>query len=258
MTARRQARRQSVRRRGIVSLVGAGPGDPALLTTRAIERLKAADLVLYDGLVPRAIVNLAPHAERESVARRAGTKRLTQADVSARMIAAARQGQRVVRLKSGDPFVFARGGEELAALAKAGITAEVVPGVSSALAAPALAGIPMTHRGVSSAFIVLSGHAPERYEPLLGALPAGGATIVVLMGLARRRAIGRCLMAAGWPANTPVAIVMRASQPSQHVWTGTLARLGVKDGFNRRHRPGVMVIGEVVREASRPRTARRA
>lgn len=251
MTARRP-------KAGLVSLVGAGPGDPGLLTVRAIERLAAADLVLYDGLVPAIMRALSPDAVWRSVARRAGTKRLTQADVSARMIAAARVGQRVVRLKSGDPFVFARGGEELQALAQAGIRAEVVPGVSSALAAPALAGIPLTHRGVSSAFVVLSGHDPDRYEPLLRALPAGASTLVVLMGLAKRRALGRCLLEAGWPPRTPVAIVTRASQPGEGVWTGTLARLGLRDGFNRRHRPGVLVIGEVVREASRPRAARRA
>jgi uroporphyrin-III C-methyltransferase len=223
-----------------------------LLTTRAIERLKAADLVLYDGLVPRAIVDLAAQAERESVARRAGAKTLTQDHVNARMIAAARQGLRVVRLKGGDPFIFGRGGEEMQALAAAGIAFEIVPGVSAALGAPALAGIPMTHRGVSSGIAIVSGHALESYGPMLRALPPSTATVVVLMGFARRRAIGRHLIDAGWPARTPTAVVVNASRPRQRLWMGTLAGLGVRDGLGAGHEPGVIVIGDVVRDALRP------
>src|SRR5690606_36297684 len=150
----------------LVSIVGAGPGDPDLLTVRAVDRLKRADLVLYDGLVSDAIVALAGTAERVSVARRVGQKALTQDDVSELLIAAARLGQRVVRLKAGDPFVFGRGGEEVRALVDAGVPFEIVPGLSAAIAAPELAGIPVTHRGVASGFLVVSGHDSRVYEPL--------------------------------------------------------------------------------------------
>ena len=254
---RRRAGPRAAPPRGMVSLVGAGPGDPGLLTARAVEVLAIADLILHDGLVPAAMQASFPGTRWQSVARRVGQKTLTQAQVNARMIAGARRGLRVVRLKSGDPFVFGRGGEEAQALRAAGIVFEVVPGVSTALAAPALAGIPVTHRGVSAGFVVVSGHARESYEPLLAALPAGVATIVVLMGLGERRQIARLLVAAGWTKATPAAIVTSASRPEQRVWTGTLAGLGVKDGLGTRDEPGVIVIGDVVREASPPAAMRR-
>jgi uroporphyrin-III C-methyltransferase/precorrin-2 dehydrogenase/sirohydrochlorin ferrochelatase len=237
-----------------VWLVGAGPGDPALLTARAIEVLTAADVVFHDGLVPSSMGASFPRARWQSVARRVGRKTLTQAQVNARMIAAARRGRRVVRLKSGDPFVFGRGGEEAQALEAAGVAFEVVPGVSTALAAPALAGIPVTHRGVSAACVVVSGHTRASYEPLLASLPPGLATVVVLMGLGERRQIARVLIGAGWVSTTAAAVVTNASRPEQRVWTGTLAGLGVRDGLGARIEPGVIVIGDVVREAS-PRGA---
>jgi uroporphyrin-III C-methyltransferase/precorrin-2 dehydrogenase/sirohydrochlorin ferrochelatase len=237
---------------GFVSIVGAGPGDPELLTVRAVDRLRRADLVLYDGLVPQAIIDLAGSAERVSVARRAGHKTLTQADVCELIVAGARLGQRVVRLKSGDPFVFGRGGEETRALLDAGVAFEIVPGLSAALAGPALAGIPMTHRGVSSGFVVVSGHGPEAYEPLLGALTPGSATVVVLMGMGSRPAIAQYLVGIGWKADTPAALVVNASQPHQHVWTGTLATLGFQDDPGPRDKPGVIVIGDVVTAAVVP------
>jgi uroporphyrin-III C-methyltransferase len=152
----------------VVSLVGAGPGDPDLVTRRALQRLEAADVVFHDGLVPPAVLSLASSAELVSVARRAGpAKRLSQADVTRLLIRAASRGRRVVRLKSGDPFIFGRGGEELDALRRAGITAEVVPGVSSATAAASIAEIPLTYRDVSSAFVVVSGHDRRAFEPAL-------------------------------------------------------------------------------------------
>lgn len=238
--------------RGFVSIVGAGPGDPELLTLRAVDRLKRADLVLFDGLVPDAVVSLAGSAERVSVARRVGEKRLTQDDVCELLISGARLGQRVVRLKSGDPFVFGRGGEEVRALVDAGVPFELVPGLSAAVAAPELAGIPVTHRGLSSGFLVVSGHGREAWEPLLGALPPASATVVVLMGMGARRDIAEFLVAAGWRTDTPAALVVNASQPGQRLWTGTLASLGVDDGGGRRDEPGVIVIGEVVTAAAMP------
>jgi uroporphyrin-III C-methyltransferase/precorrin-2 dehydrogenase/sirohydrochlorin ferrochelatase len=230
---------------GLVSLVGAGPGDPELLAYRAILRLQAADVVLYDGLVPPSVVRLAEHAEHVSVSKRAAHKTITQADVTGHMIRAARQGWQVVRLKAGDPFVLGRGGEEMLALAAAGIPFEIVPGVTSATAAPALAGIPVTHRGLASAFVVVSGHAPEGYAALLGALPPGSATIVVLMGVRERARVAACLMEAGWPAATPAAVVLGASRPTQRVWTGTLGTVGPSD-VRAGDDPGVLVIGDVV------------
>lgn len=238
---------------GFVSIVGAGPGDPDLLTVRAVDRLRSADLVLHDGLVPAAVVALAASAEKVSVARRAGHKTLSQSDVCDLIIAGARLGQRVVRLKSGDPFVFGRGGEETRALVEAGVPFEIVPGLSAVTAGPALAGIPITHRGVSSGFVVVSGHDPDAYEPLLKGLMPGAATVIVLMGMGTRTALAQFLIGAGWVPQTPAAIVVNASRPSEHVWTGTLAELKVRiDDEDRREEPGVIVIGEVVSAAAMP------
>src|SRR5206468_3576038 len=143
---------------GHVSLVGAGPGDPGLLTRKALARLRAADLVLYDALIDDRILRYARRAQRFFVGKRAGRHAMTQEAIHALMIRAARRGRRVVRLKGGDPFVFGRGGEEALALKYAGIPFDVVPGISSAVAAPAAAGIPVTHRGLASALRVVSGH----------------------------------------------------------------------------------------------------
>jgi len=241
--------------RGCVSLVGAGPGSPDLLTHRAVQRLREADVVFYDGLVPPAVLTFAEHAECVSVARRAGTKVLTQDDVNALLIERARRGERVVRLKSGDPFVLGRGGEEARALAEAGVPYDVVPGLSSATSAPALAGIPVTHRGLATGFVVVSGHAPSAYSTLLASLPPGAATVVVLMGLAERRGLRACLIGAGWDPATPAAIVKNASQPAQQVWCGTLETLeagAYADGPAEDDDPGVIVIGQVVSLAIAP------
>jgi uroporphyrin-III C-methyltransferase/precorrin-2 dehydrogenase/sirohydrochlorin ferrochelatase len=239
-----------------VSLVGAGPGNPELLTWRAIERLRAADLVLYDGLVPDVLVRLAESAELACVARRAGRKTLTQDDVSRRMIEEAWAGRRVVRLKAGDPFVLGRGGEEAIALSDARVPFDIVPGVSSATAAPALAGIPVTHRGAASAFVVLTGHAETVYGPVLGRLEPDSVTIVVLMGGREQAGIRRVLEAAGWSPRTPAAIVTRASQPDQDVWIGTLGALDGSPEPVSGDDPGVIIIGRVVSLATA--TGRRA
>lgn len=237
---------------GFASLVGAGPGDPELLTWRAILRLRAADLVLYDGLVPKPLAKLAADAKHVSVAKRAGRKALTQSAVSDLIVDAAWRGQRVVRLKAGDPYVLGRGGEEAAALVRAGVPFEVVPGVSSALAAPALAGIPVTHRGVSSGFVVVSGHAEAAYAPVLRALPPDSVTVIVLMGSGERAGLRRCLERAGWRPATPAAIVRNASQPDQRTWIGTLATLDGEDAAVLAGEAGVIVIGRVVSLATAP------
>jgi uroporphyrin-III C-methyltransferase/precorrin-2 dehydrogenase/sirohydrochlorin ferrochelatase len=166
------------------------------------------------------------------------------------MIKEARRGLRVVRLKCGDPFVFGRGGEEALALATEGIPCEVVPGVSSAIAAPALAGIPVTHRGAASAFTVVSGHHEAVYRPVFEALPKTGVTLVVLMGLGQRAAIARALTELGWSPATPAAVVLGAATPAAWHWSGTLATLGDVDlpalAEDERRQPGLLVIGEVV------------
>jgi uroporphyrin-III C-methyltransferase/precorrin-2 dehydrogenase/sirohydrochlorin ferrochelatase len=249
--------------RGFVSLVGAGPGDPELLTLRAVARLRDADLVLYDALAGNGAQDLAPRARWFHVGKRAGRSSIAQETIEQLMIRAALRGQRVVRLKCGDPFVLGRGGEEALALARAGVPYEVVPGVSSAIAAPALAGIPVTHRGLAPGFLVVSGHAEPAYAPALSALPPGSVTVVVLMGLASRAAVASLLLAHGWPARTPAALVLDASRESAASWTGTLAELGrcaLPDSLP--DAPGVLVIGEVVSLAdalaSVPREARRS
>jgi uroporphyrin-III C-methyltransferase/precorrin-2 dehydrogenase/sirohydrochlorin ferrochelatase len=163
------------------------------------------------------------------------------------MVRAARRGLRVVRLKGGDPFVFGRGGEEALALRAAGIPFEIVPGVSSAVAAPALAGIPLTHRGLTSAFTVVSGHAPSAYEPVFDGVRPGTMTLVVMMGTGAQTDIASALLARAWPTSTPVAVVFAASRDDAETWTGTLASLERGEGPSDPARPGTIVIGEVVR-----------
>lgn len=233
--------------RGHVSLVGAGPGDPDLLTVRAVRALAAADLVLYDALVPTDVLALAPRAQRFSVGKRAGRASVRQETIHALMIRAARHGKRVVRLKGGDPFVLGRGGEEVLALRAAGVPNEVVPGISSALAAPALAGIPVTHRGLASAFAVVSGHAETAWRPVLAGLPPNGLTVVVLMGRSERARIAAFLLERGWAAPTPAALLLAASTPRAHAWTGTLGTVaGSEIPEALADAPGTFVVGEVV------------
>jgi uroporphyrin-III C-methyltransferase/precorrin-2 dehydrogenase/sirohydrochlorin ferrochelatase len=230
---------------GHVSLVGAGPGDPALLTRLAVTRLRKADLVLYDALVDTRVLALARRAHCFFVGKRAGRHALTQQEIHTIMIRAARRGRRVVRLKGGDPFVFGRGGEEAQALQAAGVPFDLVPGVTSALAAPAMAGIPVTHRGLAAACLMVSGHDVETFGRLVGELRPNGVTLVILMGGARRVEIASLLLERGWRGATPAAIVSSGSLPQQEVWRGTIDRLArgvatlVGDG------PSVIVVGDV-------------
>lgn len=233
-------------RRGLVSLVGAGPGHPDLLTVGAARRLAEADLVLYDALLDFAMLDLAPSARRVFVGKRAGRPAVRQEFIHHLMIRAARRGQRVVRLKGGDPFVFGRGGEEALALAQAGVPVEVVPGVSSAVAAASLAGIPVTHRGVSTGFVVVTGHAEAAYRPVLESLPPHGATVVVMMGIAHATGIASLLVGRGWSAATPAAIILGASTPDSEVIVVTLGDLARGHDLGAVSRPGTIVVGEVV------------
>jgi len=231
--------------RGHVSLVGAGPGDPGLLTRRAAARLRAADLVLYDALVDERVLRLARRAQRFFVGKRAGRHALTQTEIHAVMIRAARRGRRVVRLKGGDPFVFGRGGEEALALGAAGVPFDLVPGITSATAAPALAGIPVTHRGIAAALLVVSGHDEELFATLIGAIAPGGVSLVVLMGYGRRQALARRLIDGGWARATPAALIADASLPQQAAWRGTLADLASGGGEMESGGPTTMVVGAV-------------
>jgi len=245
---------------GRVALVGAGPGDPELLTLRAARRLAEADLVLYDALVEPGVLELAPRAMRVSVGKRAGRRSTRQESIHSLMIRAARRGRRVVRLKCGDPFVFGRGGEEALALAAAGIPCEVVPGITTAVAAPGLAGIPVTHRGLASAFVVVSGHAEAAWGPVLDSLAPGAATLVVLMGLGSRELLASRLLARGWAPTTPAAVLLGISTAAEQLWRGTLEDLGVAS-WPDAGQPGTLVIGEVValaRAGARPASAAEA
>jgi uroporphyrin-III C-methyltransferase len=229
---------------GRVTLVGAGPGDPELWTLRALNRLRAADLVLYDALIDADALRQTTDAPCFCVGKRAGRASVKQETINRLMIRAARRGKHVVRLKGGDPFVFGRGAEEALALAMAGIRYEVVPGVTTAVAAAELAGIPVTHRGVSSAFLVVAGHADESFSHTLNAVQPGSLTLVIMMGLAERAGIVNRLVALGWKDDVPAAIVCAASTASAWTWTGGLGAVADVDlppGL-----PGVLVIGDVI------------
>jgi uroporphyrin-III C-methyltransferase / precorrin-2 dehydrogenase / sirohydrochlorin ferrochelatase len=228
-----------------VALVGAGPGHPDLWTQRAVAYLAQADLVLYDSLVDAQALRRFTKAQCFCVGKRARRESVQQETIHRLMIRGARAGKRVVRLKGGDPFVFGRGAEEALALAMAGIPFEVVPGVSAAIAAPELAGIPVTHRGTASGFLVVSGHAIDAFERGLRAIQPNAVPLIVLMGVGSRAQLAQTLVAQGWRAGTPAAIICGASTPDEWVWTGSvsgLAHADVPDGI-----AGVVVIGDVVR-----------
>ena len=234
---------------GFVSRIGAGPGDPELLTIKAANRLVEADIVLYDGLVSTEIIEMAHSAQRFCVSKRARRPAVSQDTIQRLMVRSARRGKRVARLKSGDPFVLGRGGEEALALTTAGIPFEVIPGISAAISAPGLAGIPVTHRGLSSAFTVVSGHAPEVFEPVIRSLEPNAMTLVVLMGLHHRNQIAQTVLTNGWPPTTTCSIITAASTPQMSYWTGRLVDLATLNGASDADTdmPGTIIIGEVVR-----------
>ncbi len=235
---------------GLVSIVGAGPGHPDYLTRRGAQCLADADVVLYDALIVPEMLALASRAQCVLVGRRKGRPTLSQDGIHRVMISAARRGRRVVRLKGGDPFVFGRGGEEALALATAGVPFEIVPGVSTAFAAPALASIPVTHRDVSSGVLVVSGHDEDRFTRYVAAIPPHEVTIVVLMGYSVRAQLARRAIEAGWSRSTPVAIVSGASRVDGDVWCATLGELAVVDSVAQdsgEQAPATIVIGDVTR-----------
>ena len=210
---------------GFVSLVGAGPGHPDHLTQKAVRRLREADVVLHDALVSTEVCALAEKALRINVGKRAGGNQTPQREIERLLIEAAQQGLRVVRLKGGDPFVFGRGGEEALALQRAGVAFEIVPGVTTAIAAPGLAGIPVTHRDISPGFVVLTGSDLDAVDRVVSSIAPGSLTIVVLMGIGARVRIAQLLVERGWDAATPAAIVLGAATPEMWTWRGALSDL---------------------------------
>ncbi len=233
---------------GSVTLVGAGPGDPGLLTLHALQALERADVLLYDALVSDEVLNLARRdAERISVGKRAGGHQVAQKDTNRLLVELARQGKHVVRLKGGDAFIFGRGGEEIAILREAGITYRVVPGITAALACAAYAGIPLTHRDHAQAVQFVTAHCKQSADTLdWAALARPRQTVAFYMGVSSLQHIGTQLTGHGRDADTPFAIIERGSTAHQRVLRGRLADL--VDGFEVEHgvqTPALLVVGEV-------------
>jgi len=234
--------------RGTVYLVGSGPGDPELLTVKAKRLLEEADVVLHDKLPGPEILESIPAEKREDVGKRAGGERTPQSEINARLVELAEDGNDVVRLKGGDPFVFGRGGEEMQHLAEHGVDVEVVPGITSAVAAPAAADIPVTHRDHASSVSFVTGHEdPEKEESAVDwqALADTGGTIVVLMGVGKLPEYTRALREAGMGPETPVALIEKGTRPGQQVATGTLDTIVDARDEAGIEPPAVTVVGGV-------------
>ena len=238
-------------RQGLVSLVGAGPGDPSLITIGGAARLAEADVVVYDRLAnPALLAHARPDAERIYAGKQPDRHALTQDEINALLVSYGRAGRRVVRLKGGDPFVFGRGGEEAEALTAAGVQFEIIPGVTSAIAAPAYAGIPVTHRALASSFAVVTAHedpAKDASSIDWPHLAAGVDTLVFLMGVERLPYIARRLIEDGRAPGTPVAVIEWATLPRQRVVAGTLETIAADVAAAGIGAPAVTVVGEVAR-----------
>ena len=236
---------------GTVYLVGAGPGDPGLITRRALDLIAEADVILYDRLIPSGALDAArPDADLRYVGKRPGAPKVSQEEINRRLIELARAGQSVVRLKGGDPFVFGRGGEEAQALAEAGVPFEVVPGVTAGVAAPAYAGIPVTHRDDASAVAFVTGHEdPDKPASTLDwrAVAAFPGTLVLYMGTRNLETIARSLIEAGRPADEPAAVVAHGTHPDQRTVTGALDEIAQRAAEAGLEPPAVTVVGDVAR-----------
>jgi uroporphyrin-III C-methyltransferase len=235
---------------GKVYLVGAGPGDPGLFTLKGKALLECADVVVYDALVSPAIIAMInPLAEKIDAGKRRGMHSLVQADTTQLLIEKAQNNAVVVRLKGGDPFIFGRGGEEMADLVAAGVSVEVVPGITSGIAAPAYAGIPLTHRDYSSSVTFVTGHeAAGKYRPQVNwaAVAQGSETIAVYMGVHNLSYIVEHLCQAGLSADTPVALVRWGTRPEQEELIGTLETIVAQVETTGFSAPAIAVIGKVV------------
>ena len=237
---------QAPSRIGTVYLVGAGPGDPDLLTLRAARLLASAELVVHDGLVDPAIMAMVPAGARlVSVAKQRARHTMQQDDINALLVREALTGHDVVRLKGGDPFIFGRGGEEAEACHAAGVPVQVVPGVSAALGAAAAAQIPLTHRENASIVSFVAGQCKGLADQNWAGLAGVGRTLVIYMGLATSDAIAETLMADGLAPDMPVAVIENAARPSMRVLRGALAGLGALVAEHKVKSPALIVIGEV-------------
>lgn len=235
---------------GKVYLVGAGPGDPGLMTLKGKALLECADVVVYDALVsPQVLAMINPNAEQINAGKRKGMHSLVQEDITQLLVNKAQSGGCIVRLKGGDPFIFGRGGEEMEELVAAGVPVEVVPGITSGIAAPAYAGIPLTHRNYSSSVTFVTGHeGAGKYRPAVNwqAIAHGSETIVIYMGIHNLPYIIGQLLMAGLSATTPIALIRWGTRPEQEELRGTLetiVRQVEKTGFSA---PAIAVIGQVV------------
>lgn len=234
---------------GTVHLVGAGPGNPDLLTVKALRVLQSADVVLHDRLVGAGVLDLIPdRVEKIDVGKTPGTRHDTQGTILDLMVLHARRGRTVVRLKGGDPFVFGRGGEEWEHLARHEIPVEVVPGISSALAVPVLAGIPLTYRGVASSFAVVAGHLSGGHSDRW-AKYAHIDTLVVLMGVTHRQGIASALIRIGRAPEQPAAFIERGTTPEERITITTLE--AIRSGNTAVKPPAVLVVGDVVTMCTR-------
>ena len=249
MTAE-QSRQSSDQCLGKVYLVGAGPGDPGLLTLKGKTLLEHADVVVYDALVsPEIVAMIGPEAERIYAGKRRGRHSLLQAETTQLLIAKAQTHAVVVRLKGGDPFVFGRGGEEIEDLVRAGISTEVVPGITAGIAAPAYAGIPLTHRNYSSSVTFVTGHEHAgKYHPQVNwrAIATSSQTIVIYMGVHNLPHILRELQAGGLTPQTPIALIRWGTRADQQELMGTLETIGVQMEVTQFEAPAIAVIGTVV------------
>ncbi len=234
---------------GQVSLVGAGPGDPELLTLRAVRRIMEADVVLYDNLVgPEILAMVSLETEKHYVGKKASKHALPQEEVNDWLIRLAQAGKRVVRLKGGDPFIFGRGGEEMEALLGAGITVEVVPGITAATGCAAFAGIPLTHRDWAQSVTFATGHLKSGVPDLdWTGLARPQQTVVFYMGVSAAAGIADALIAHGRSASTPVALIYHGTRPDQKVLVATLETLAQKINAEGLRPPALLIVGEVVR-----------
>ena len=231
---------------GKVYLVGAGPGDPELLTLKAVKALARADVVMLDDLVDRRVLDYAPGARVIEVGKRGGCKSTPQAFIERLMVRLASHGNVVARIKGGDPFVFGRGGEEALTLAKAGIECEVIPGITAGIGVPAALGIPVTHRGLARGVTFVTGHTRDGSGPDWAALARTDTTLVIYMGMQRVVEITAALQAAGMPATTPAAAIQNGTTQFERHVIATLATLADAARAALLGSPSLIVIGEVV------------
>lgn len=234
---------------GQVSLVGAGPGDPELLTLRALKRILEADVVLYDNLVGPDVLGLvSPAAECHYVGKKAAQHALPQDEVNQWLVRLAQAGKRVVRLKGGDPFIFGRGGEEMDSLLAAGVSVEIVPGITAAVGCAAYAGIPLTHRDWAQSVTFATGHLKQGLNELDWAgLSRPAQTVVFYMGMTAAAGIAKALIAHGRDPETPVAVIYHGTRPDQKVVIATLQTLDTQISAEAIKPPALLIVGEVVR-----------